>query len=334
MVGAAVLALGVAVRAPMTTTVLGLIAFGVLHNVLEIRYVAGRFADVLTGLFLQLLLLLVTGIVVCRVLQGYVGAPAQYAEIALGYLVLGVGTWRGLTGWRRWAGLAALAPAAALSLGNPAYHFVVLAHLHNLVPLIFLWEWAARLTSVPGRRLFRATQVAWVLVIPTLLAIGLADRWLVGGTGIVRQFVGDGARVLAASAPPGHAATVVGLRFLAVFAFLQTMHYVVWVAFLPKFAPDASQAFEARVPWLTTRRLCTIGGVAALFLGVLFLTDYVQGKAVYAALASYHAYLEFPVLLALLLGGQQVIGSARTEQHPDGASPPAPPTANAVPGPG
>ncbi len=149
-----------------------------------------------------------------------------------------------------------------------------------------------------------------MLVIPTLLAVGLADRWLVGTTGVVERFVGSGARVLTASAPPGHAATVVGLRFLALFAFLQTMHYVVWVAFLPKFAIDASQTFEARMPWLTVRRLWTLGGVAALFLGVLFLTDYVQGKAVEAALASYHGQLEFPVLLALLLGGQQVIGSA------------------------
>ncbi|MEO7059428.1 MAG: hypothetical protein ABI083_06905 [Lapillicoccus sp.] len=331
MVGAAVVALGIAVRAPMTTTVLGLIAFGVLHNVLEIRYVAGRFAGVLTGLFLRLLLLLVTGIVVCRVLQGYIGAPAQYAEIAIGYLVLGVGTWRGLTQWRRWAGLVALAPAAALSLANPAYHFVVLAHLHNLVPLVFLWEWASRLDSRRGRRLFRATQVAWVLVIPILLAVGLADRWLVGGTGVVEQFVGSGERVLAASAPPGQAATVVGLRFLAVFAFLQTMHYVVWVAFLPTFAPDASQAFEARVPWLTPRRLWTVGGVAALFLGVLFLTDWAQGKAVYAALASYHAYLEFPVLLALLLGGQQVIGSATAAAVP-GVT--VSPSVNAGPGAG
>ena len=109
-----------------------------------------------------------------------------------------------------------------------------------------------------------------MLVIPTLLAVGLADRWLVGTTGVVERFVGSGARVLTASAPPGHAATVVGLRFLALFAFLQTMHYVVWVAFLPKFAIDASQTFEARMPWLTVRRLWTLGGVAALFLRVRF----------------------------------------------------------------
>ncbi len=40
-VGAAAVALAVAVRAPLATTVLGLMAFGVLHNVLELRYVSG-----------------------------------------------------------------------------------------------------------------------------------------------------------------------------------------------------------------------------------------------------------------------------------------------------
>ena len=40
MLAAAAAALVLATRAPLTTTVLGLIAFGVLHNVLEIRYVS------------------------------------------------------------------------------------------------------------------------------------------------------------------------------------------------------------------------------------------------------------------------------------------------------
>src|SRR5262245_8142285 len=62
----AVLALTVALRAPLATVVLGLIAFGVLHNVLEIRYVAGRFAGVLRGSLLWTLLGLISGIVLCR----------------------------------------------------------------------------------------------------------------------------------------------------------------------------------------------------------------------------------------------------------------------------
>ncbi len=85
------------------------------------------------------------------------------------------------------------------------------------------------------------------------------------------------------------------------FAFMQTMHYVVWVGFLPRFAPDATAAFDARVPWLAGRRAWLVGLGAGGFLAVLFLSDYFQGRALYGALATYHAYLEFPVLLALLM---------------------------------
>jgi hypothetical protein len=194
-------ALLVAVRAPLATVVLGLIGFGVLHNVLELRYVAGRFADVLRGRFLLLLVGLVSGIVVCRL------AGARTPEILLAYAMLAAGVVHAVraTG-ARVAALAGLAVAMATSLTWPAYHFVVLAHLHNVVPLVFLWEWARALPA--GRAAFRVAQLVWVL-----------------GT-----------------------------------------------------------------------------GVAAL-LAVLFVADYRQGRLLYASFASYHAYLEFPVLLALLFGG-------------------------------
>src|SRR5262245_45185191 len=44
---AAVAALALALRLPVATTVLGLVLFGLLHNVLELRYVAGRFDNIL-----------------------------------------------------------------------------------------------------------------------------------------------------------------------------------------------------------------------------------------------------------------------------------------------
>ena len=44
--------------------------------------------------------------------------------------------------------------------------------------------------------------------------------------------------------------------------------------------------------------------VAGGFLAVLFVSDYFAGRALYGALATYHAYLEFPVLLALLIGAR------------------------------
>jgi hypothetical protein len=308
-------ALLLALHAPLATTVLGLIAFGVLHNVLEIRYVAGRFASILTGDFLLLLVALISGIVICRALASSLGPAAAYAEIVIGYAVLAVGAWRGLGLGGRVVALGGLAMFATLSLTWPAYHFVVLAHLHNVVPLLFLWEWARLIAEPRVRTTFRVAQVGWVLVIPVALLAGVADRWLAGGSEVVRSFVGDGSRVVAAAAPPG-SETMIGLRFLAVFAFLQTMHYVVWVGFLPRFAPDAARAFDHRVPWLRGRRAWYAGLAGGAFLAVLFVSDYTSGRALYGALASYHAYIEFPVLLALLLGlrtsrPSQLAGQAR-----------------------
>lgn len=179
----AVLALALALRAPAGLAVLGLATFGVLHNVLELRYVAGRFAAVLAGPLLRLLLVLVTGIVFCRLVPpSLVPHPvAQDAEILLAYGLLAAACWFALR--RRpllLAGSGAvLAVATAGSLAFPAYHFVVLAHLHNVVPLLFLWEWSRRL--VRGRAAFLALQCGWVVLVPVLLLAGALDGWLSPG---------------------------------------------------------------------------------------------------------------------------------------------------------
>jgi hypothetical protein len=55
------------------------------------------------------------------------------------------------------------------------------------------------------------------------------------------------------------------------------------------------------VPALTGRRVWALGIAGGAVLAALFVLDYAGGRSVYAALATYHAYLEFPVLLALLL---------------------------------
>ncbi|MCU7824774.1 hypothetical protein [Kitasatospora sp. DSM 101779] len=290
---AAAVALTFALRAPAGLAVLGLATFGILHNVLELRYVSGRFEQVLAGRFLRLLLVLITGIVVCRLLPP--GPLPHAAEILLAYGLLAAAGLQVLRG--RPAALAAavlvLGAAAALSLAFPAYHFVVLAHLHNLVPLVFLWEWSRRLPR--GRAVFLAVQCGWVLLVPALLLLGALD-------GVLAPADGGVARLAAAYTPPAWLHTSAGLRFVAVFAFLQTMHYVVWVWFLPRHAPDASAAFERRVPLLRGRRAWLLGAGAGAALAVLFATDWAQGKTLYAAVASYHAYLEFPVLLLLVAG--------------------------------
>ena len=78
---AAVAAFALALRLPVVTTVLGLVVFGVLHNVLELRYVTGRFEAILAGPFLWLLGVLITGVLVCRLLP--VSGVTRGVEIGL-----------------------------------------------------------------------------------------------------------------------------------------------------------------------------------------------------------------------------------------------------------
>jgi hypothetical protein len=277
---AAVAALAIALRAPIALTLAGFVLFGALHNLLELRYVLGRFAGLLSGRFLAVLLGLITAIALARLVSG------RYAEILLGYTVLIVaGAWA-LRG--RWLALgivmAVLVGAAALSLTYPTHHFVVLTHLHNLVPLAFIWEWAR------DSRLIRAVSAVWVLVIPAGLLIGLGD-------GLMRL---DGPVRFSPAASPLFDGQMAA-RFLAVFAFLQSMHYVVWVWLLPRYAPAATVQFERRMPALKGWRIWAIGGFAAAMLGLILWADYGTGRGIYASLAGYHAYLEFPVLLAMLM---------------------------------
>ncbi len=80
------------------------------------------------------------------------------------------------------------------------------------------------------------------------------------------------------------------------------MHYVVWVWFMPRCGPDATAAFERRLPELRGRRGRVVGVVAAAAVGALFAADYASGKSLYSCVATYHVYLEFPVVLLLILG--------------------------------
>ncbi len=316
LAGAAALAMGLALRQPALTAVLGLTVFGIVHNGFELRYVAGRFGDVLTGRLLVLLLVFITVIAACRVWPDG-GVRARRVEVLSAYALLAAAWW-----WVRAtlaraaaaAGWVALGAAAAASLTLLDYHFVVLVHLHNIVPLCFLWEWSRRLPA--GRNVFRAVNLAWVAVLPALVLVGAFDRVLRGTTarlGPLGTFTP--ASLSSAYTPPAWATEAIGARFLVVFAFMQTMHYVVWVWFFPRHAPAATAAFERRVPELRGGRLLAVCVLGAAALALLMLHDYRTGKTMYGAVASYHAYLEFPVLLTLVFGVANVHASHGKERH-------------------
>jgi hypothetical protein len=287
---------------PVTLAVVAVAVFGVAHLALEVRYVVGRSSSQVPLPVLAWLFVPLTLIALLRLFpQGRAGTQAE-ALIALG-LVAGAWAWclRG-----RWPalsfGLAAVGGVLAVALRRPDLYVVAVVHVHNLTPLVFLWEWSRERGTSLGRSLFRASQLLWAVVVPALILVGAVDgrapSWLV--------WTGDrsAAQVMSVFSPPGWGDPWPA-RLLMVFCFAQLMHYVIWCGFLPAVArSDHHRAMTigavGRV--FRPRLFVPVALAAAVTLGVLQVASGTLGRRWYAAVASYHAYLEFPILVVFALG--------------------------------
>lgn len=263
--------------------------FGILHNVLELRYVLTRWAGGFTGTFRIGVLAVVTVIALTR-LAG--GSPAtRRVEVVAGLAILAYGMVRGARERPvlAAAGLPATVAAGAFALAHLDLYFVAVTYLHNLVPFVVLWDWSARAgLTAHARRAFRALQLGWAVVIPGLLLAGAIPVPSLGAQADAVRFAGPLAAHVATAAPPAWRGPDAG-RFLALFAFLQVLHYLFWCAFLPRHAVDRPRRRLPVAAWVA------VGAVVAAF-GFAYATSWASTKMTYTALASYHAYIEYAVL--------------------------------------
>ncbi len=279
----------------------GLVVVGVTHVVLELRYVVGRFPQITRG-HLAIIVQATLGVVALGRLAPAFALGARGEIVAWGLLLVAtvVATTAGLPGVRT-VGLAVAVVAGAAAFATPENWLVVQVHLHNLIPAVFVWDWANRAPLAGGRRLaVRAVTVAWMAVIPALLLTGVLASMRTG-TALAAGAVSE-TNALDAVTPPAWRTGALPGRLLVAFAFAQLVHYGVWCLFLPRFAPDVTRSFQATAPgrWLRGGRLAALAlGLTAL-VAALAAVDYAQGKTLYTAFGTYHAYLEYPVLAALL----------------------------------
>lgn len=281
---------------PWEVALWGLAFFGLAHVILELRYVIGRFDEVLRGAFAWSLIATISVVFLARALSGVLRFSG-FIEISAGCATLALGCWFVLPGSWRWLGICLTALVFGHSLSHPSHYFFVLTHAHNLFPLLFLWDWSGKL-SAAKRKAFRWIQLSWALVIPMLLwffnsGLGDTPNWLDPTLSQV---------ILGGVSPPG---TLVGQagNFLIVFAFLQSMHYAVWIGFFPWAAPAATARFEARFPSLAGTRIWWLSASAGFVLLIIYLMDYRSARLGYSLLATYHVYLELPLVVLLLLSG-------------------------------
>ncbi|MEZ5095082.1 MAG: hypothetical protein R2731_02510 [Nocardioides sp.] len=124
----------VALRGAVPLSVLGLAVLGVPHLVLELRYVIGRFAAQVAGPAGMLLFVLLSSVVVARAVVALLSSEARWGEVLTGHAVVAAGAVLWLHGRARLLVLLGLAASVLIGLTDTPAYFVVLTHLHNLVP--------------------------------------------------------------------------------------------------------------------------------------------------------------------------------------------------------
>jgi hypothetical protein len=277
--------------APLWMLALGPILLGVPHLVSDARYLVVR-----PGLHRRTALALLCG---APLLATCLGAGPAVGLLALLPAILGArGSWL-----RKGPMLGVWAGLSGLALGFGALFQLAFAHLHNVVAVaLWWWAWRARHARAWAVPLLAAAGTVALLsgaAEPVLTSLG---AWTAPWTGTsFTQHV----EALAPGAPP-----VLALRLVLTFAFLQSVHYGIWLRLIPE--DDRPRA--APRPWRATWRALVedFGAVplaifVALALGIAAwaVVDLTQARLGYLRLAVFHGYLELAVGALWLIEGRR-----------------------------
>lgn len=297
LVGATALSLALALRFPLWLAVVGFVLFGVAHNLAELRYVLARYAARLDrGLFLQIAAPLL-GVIAARAGTGWLWSSPVGRQIEL---TLVYGTLLGVAALHRGpfalrAGLIGLISLGAwASFTWTGLHFLVLSHLHNLMPALFVL-----LHYSKDRARVAAATLLWAAVVPALILSGALDGLLnqegLGPLGSLSQ----PRRLYGLWVPPGWEGAEI-VRVVATFSFLQGMHYAIWIGLLPAASGTPAPAGRGW-RWFYGPVGTAAAVIVTLALVPGYAISYLDTFSLYGALASFHALVEFPLLLAFLL---------------------------------
>ncbi|MCW5953479.1 MAG: hypothetical protein KIT69_14590 [Propionibacteriaceae bacterium] len=260
---------------------------------LAVRYLSGRVAGALPAPTGWLLAALLAAMALVRAVTTFVPHLGHRLELLGSMGLVAFALALGLHGRLRLLAVIPVALAAVVSLAHLSWYGHLLTHGHNLVPLIFLWDWARERRH---RLAFVGANLIWLIGIPTAILLGLTDPLLNGEPPTLVTQVVDPDALVATAAPPGTDA-VLALRLLAAFSFLQLMHYLLWMVFFQVWGRTQVQ----RSPLPTGWRFWTLAGAVSALVWAAYALSYFDGRAAYSVLGAFNAYLEQPVAVWLLL---------------------------------
>lgn len=290
-VGCVASAFLITLAAPLWSLALGPILLGVPHLVSDARYLVVR-----PGLHRRTALALLGG---APLLALGLGAPPVVGLLAMLpaiFCAQGSGARKGLL-------LAVWASLTGLALGFEHGFLLAFAHGHNVIAVaLWWWAWRERHASAWGVPLLAAAGAGALLLGAAEPVMTLLGTWTAPATGASFD------EHMLVMAPFEH--PTLALRLVLVFAFLQSVHYGVWLRLVPE---DDRQRAAPR-PWRASwRALKKDFGPVPLALFVLLAlgialwgaVDLTQARLGYLQLAAFHGYLELAVATLWLIEGRR-----------------------------
>jgi hypothetical protein len=284
-------AFGATLAAPLWSLALGPLLLGVPHLVSDARYLVVR-----PGLHRRTTLAILGGLPLLALWLG--AGPAVGLLAMLPAILLAHGP-----GWRKGLLLAVWATLTWLALAFEWGFLLVLAHAHNVIAVaLWWWAWRARHARAWGVPVLAAVGTGALLLgaaEPVMTALG---GWAAPMTG---TSFSEHVEVMAPIGQP-----VLALRLVLVFAFLQAVHYGVWL----RLVPEDDRPRAAPRPWRASwRALVKDFGPVPLALFVLLalgialwgVVDLTQARLGYFRLAVSHGYLELAVASLWLIEGRR-----------------------------
>jgi hypothetical protein len=260
---------------PATVLLMGPLIFGAPHVMSEMRLLAQRVQ--IRRFSLMLILTPLAILILLRIAEQLgMDRPAN-SDVVLGCAALCVAALvRPGDGRDRFARLLVVSGISVFALYDTRLTTLLLAHLHNLIAVVFLFAWSRSIGDV--RRL-------------SGLMIGVAAAVAALGMDTVptdpSAFITDLRMALA----PGLSAEL-GYKLILVYAFAQLLHYVIWLVWMPRLATADATRGVAGPAWLAA----VLIGIALLLPMIAMLGNPIALRDQYLALASFHGWLELAVL--------------------------------------